>query len=168
MNNILIESIDLAIQESQAPIVIEGNYGDGKSTYLRDKYGPIAVYLPEANATDLFINYFGDKKIYPKWYVNLCTSYMQNQDKKNILVLDALEQAEYGLVTRIFKEIILNENEEYNLPENAQIIFITNGKMPIEQEKLLAEYSEYLTFVNCKDKEYIKITYGTERKRKNK
>ena len=159
MNNKLIESIDLAIQESQNPIILEGNYGDGKSTYLRDKYSPIAVYLPEAKTTDLFINYFGDKKIYPKWYVNLCTSYMQNQDKKNILVLDALEQAEPEIVTQIFQEIILDENNEYYLPQNVQIVFITNGKMPEEQERLLTEYSEHLTFIKGKDKENIQIIF---------
>lgn len=168
MNNKLIESIDLAICESQNPIIIEGNYGDGKSTYLRDKYSPFAVYLPEAKTTDLFVNYFGDKKIYPKWYVNLCTAYMQSPDKKNLLVLDALEQAEYEIVTRIFKEIILNENNEYYIPENTQIVFITNGKTPEEQERLFKEYSEYITFVKGKDRDNIQIIFGKNKREKNK
>ena len=168
MNDKLKEAIDLAIEESQKPIIIEGNYGDGKSSYLRDKYNPIAVYLPEATKNDLFITYNGDRKILPKWYVNLCTSCVVKPEIQNLLILDALEQANEDIFLRILSDIILNEKEDYYLPENAQIVFITNGKTPEEQEILLSKYNDYFTFVKLKDRNNIQVLFGANYKKKSK
>ena len=169
MNNLLIEAIDSVIEESQNPIILEHSSNTAKiKTYLRDKYVPLAIDLSEARPCDLFITEFYDHKNYPRWYVNMCTLCIQNSNEKNILIIDSLEEVDANITSQLLTEIVMDEQNNYPLPENATIIIASNGKISKEQKQLLEEYNDYLTFVNSDDSEDIYITFGADKKGKTK
>ena len=151
MNNEFMEKIDLAISESSKPVIIEGNVGDGKVNYIRSKYETIICSMPFF-AENLIGQSFGETRVSPDWYKDLCELCAKNQEKRCLIVFDELDKAKKEDVSTLLEEVVFNQKNTFPLPSNAEIVCMLNaGYENTELGSVLQNYLQDFTVVIGRD-----------------
>ena len=159
------DNMDLVINESKKPILIIGNKDDEKVTYLSNKYKTYIVQLGQVFAYSKWENdLISSPEKKPGWYANLLTLCEENKDDKCLIIFDDLENAKNNVLVGLYA-IILNEDGDFNLPENATIVCTMNGygNLPVAPLSLPKPFLECFTILNGQDKDNIEIKWNNNR-----
>lgn len=157
----LNKNIDLAVNESEKPVLIIGNPGDGKVTHLRETFKTTIVPLSNVNRYSMFendlVSNIGDLTQLPTWYSDFLVLCEQNQSEKCLVVFDDIEKATEDVIATL-QSIVSNENGKFNLPANANIVCTMNGLAPTLPENFLQGF----TVLNAQDKDNIEIKWNSD------
>ena len=150
MKNEFQKSLDIAINESSKPILIIGNFGDGKVTYLKDNYNTYCL-----SALNIYLQLFGNENIEKsllRWK-ETCDKFSKNKsNNKFLIVFDELDKLFPQTFSRFISKFVIDESK-YTLPDNSLVVGIINTPN-LRSIKIIDEYAKYFTIVNGFDKSY--------------
>ena len=142
----LMESLDLAIDESDKPILIEGMSGIGVVSSVQNNYNTVSCTL----AYDFFGKSIERKFGMPDWYKELYELCKENQDKKCLALFEGFGLASRDVLLNFLDEVVVNQNSMFPLPENAKLVCYSD-KMNL----IPSEYLKYFTVVGTHDKSAV-------------
>ena len=154
------KAIDIAINESNNPIIIIGNPTDGKVNYLNENY--ITFFISPNEYINAIENHWIKtfllltKKSFDK-------KFESEENKKILFVFDGLDKVS----PEIFSEFAFAFKAGSSKPaflENSLIIGLANNGH--EFSKMINEYANYFTIVNGSNENNVQIDFGSKPKTK--
>lgn len=142
MDKEFLNTIDIAINNSEIPLLITGKTSEDKLTFLNNNYKTITIKIDEINEffnkeneltntlIDNPINIIlpNDWHIPPTWYLDIYKLCNENPHELCLVIFDGLENSNIQTLLSFLDNIIVNYNHNFVIPQNANIICTINSK----------------------------------------
>ena len=152
------EAIDIALNESNKPVLIIGNNGDGKENYLKENY--ITFFISPNEYINSIENHWIKtfllltKKSFDK-------KFESEENKKFLFVFDELDKVTPEIFSEFASTFKIGSSKPTFL-ENSLIIVLANNSQ--EFSEMINEYSNYFTVINGSDINNIEINFDSKPK----